>query len=1317
MRIAALQIDSFGIFRDMSLTSLPPGLVLIQGDNEAGKSTLLWFMRGMLFGFPDGRSKDPRYLFADGGIHGGRLDVVTDNGGEYTVSRRGIRGGGEVAITDMEDVNCGEETLRHFLGNTTAQLYRNVYAFSLAELHSIESLQAEGVKGAIYGATAGTALLALPQALKKLDDRLEDTFRPRGQKQQINRRLAELDSITESLRDAFKGIGQYDEACTQLAQTQARIVEIQNALSGLRSAAVMVDAHLQLWPEWISLQECAAELQDLPLVVESFPENGLGRLDAAQERLQAKQEQLQELEEKRTVLRRDTDDLGIDPQIIAQGEAITVLTERRTQYIATCDDLPLQMQKRGGVNAEIEDHLRRLGPGWTEEKVLQTDCSVVAREAIRAHEQSLADARAEVARAEQDLATRQKAYEVAVRDEKAAHQKVEQFADVEPVDETLVRDLQTGRALFREAAHDLPRVEVDLRRAQARVKEGIREIDPHWSIDNVSNFDVSIAAQRKVAEFARRFEEARKALGTADSRRAAKDELLRGSQEQLAALVSESERLPDSTGREAVSQKKAAMISLKTASQERAQCASETRNAQSRLEDKCQELARLQAQPVLSMAPPWWLSLMIMLIAATALVIGLAMGKLLEGAIVAAVIAAVGALSFVWSRVVKTKSADARRAHAAMIDQVERDVGVLRADIEKLHGVIAELDETITEHARPLSLSASVTPEEIREAEQALERDLDALKRHEQLQRELRKQAEEVQRRKHEWSDAEEALKKRLEALETVNREWEAHLSGLGLVPESTVETIQLVFTKVVALRDQVAELDNKAERIERMTTSRESYLALARRVPSLVPHCDGAAADLLSAVDRFVEDVQRQQEGLQELELAQRALADERRRVSATTEALRKAEEALGVVKQHQGAAQRAWQECLTRHGLADDLSPPTALDALRLVENAIDRLTGRGQLDEAIAQLEDNATAYQQDAGTVFEALQRRVPEPVDLPARIEQLGRELGLNKENAARRREMERQMESLSGQIESARRLIDETTQHITSLLEEGNAVDESAFRERHQWHVRRNELCATIAQAESTIRKISGQMDLDTLKAKLAKTSRERLEVRRQEIDLGIADADSQLAALRDAKAELTNKIEGLKTADTVAQLRTQEERVLAEIHPLALQWTRHALARWLLLQARKKFEEEQQPKVVRDAAEFFSAMTRGRYTKIIAPVGADTIEVLTAAGERRKPEELSRGTTEQLYLALRFGYIRLRAADHERLPVVMDDILVNFDPQRATEAAATVLKLAGEHQVLFFTCHPETVAQFRQHDVSLPVYQLQEGAMSAVMP
>ncbi|MFH0980079.1 MAG: AAA family ATPase [Planctomycetota bacterium] len=108
MRIETLHIDNFGVFRDMRLTRLPPGLVLIQGDNEAGKSTLLWFLRGLLFGFPDGRSRDPRYVLADGATHGGRLEVVADNGDEYTISRRGVRVGGELVISDSDSVNCGE---------------------------------------------------------------------------------------------------------------------------------------------------------------------------------------------------------------------------------------------------------------------------------------------------------------------------------------------------------------------------------------------------------------------------------------------------------------------------------------------------------------------------------------------------------------------------------------------------------------------------------------------------------------------------------------------------------------------------------------------------------------------------------------------------------------------------------------------------------------------------------------------------------------------------------------------------------------------------------------------------------------------------------------------------------------------------------------------------------------------------------------------------------------------------------------------------------------------------------------------------------
>ena len=82
---------------------------------------------------------------------------------------------------------------------------------------------------------------------------------------------------------------------------------------------------------------------------------------------------------------------------------------------------------------------------------------------------------------------------------------------------------------------------------------------------------------------------------------------------------------------------------------------------------------------------------------------------------------------------------------------------------------------------------------------------------------------------------------------------------------------------------------------------------------------------------------------------------------------------------------------------------------------------------------------------------------------------------------------------------------------------------------------------------------------------------------------------------------------------------------------------------------------------------------------------------ISTIGGTSRVTEQLSRGTAEQLYLALRFGLIEEFAQHAEPLPVVMDDILVNFDADRADRAASSIRDLAARHQVLYFTCHPWT--------------------------
>ena len=86
----------------------------------------------------------------------------------------------------------------------------------------------------------------------------------------------------------------------------------------------------------------------------------------------------------------------------------------------------------------------------------------------------------------------------------------------------------------------------------------------------------------------------------------------------------------------------------------------------------------------------------------------------------------------------------------------------------------------------------------------------------------------------------------------------------------------------------------------------------------------------------------------------------------------------------------------------------------------------------------------------------------------------------------------------------------------------------------------------------------------------------------------------------------------------------------------------------------------------------------------------------------------------EQLYLAIRFGYITGHAAGGERLPVLMDDVLVNFDPRRAAAAARSIVDLSRERQVLFFTCHPSVVDVFREFEAQAPLYRIEDGDLRA---
>jgi hypothetical protein len=146
------------------------------------------------------------------------------------------------------------------------------------------------------------------------------------------------------------------------------------------------------------------------------------------------------------------------------------------------------------------------------------------------------------------------------------------------------------------------------------------------------------------------------------------------------------------------------------------------------------------------------------------------------------------------------------------------------------------------------------------------------------------------------------------------------------------------------------------------------------------------------------------------------------------------------------------------------------------------------------------------------------------------------------------------------------------------------------------------------------------------------------------------------------------------------------------------------ALRRWQVLAVtsrcldcvRESYEQHRQPETLQEASRYLEQLTGGRYRRVWTPLGEPVLRV--DDDTRAHPvEQLSRGTREQLFLALRMALAHGYARRGAPLPMILDDVLVNFDSQRAKAAAAVLRDFAAAgQQVLVFTCHEHIFKLFK---------------------
>lgn len=208
--------------------------------------------------------------------------------------------------------------------------------------------------------------------------------------------------------------------------------------------------------------------------------------------------------------------------------------------------------------------------------------------------------------------------------------------------------------------------------------------------------------------------------------------------------------------------------------------------------------------------------------------------------------------------------------------------------------------------------------------------------------------------------------------------------------------------------------------------------------------------------------------------------------------------------------------------------------------------------------------------------------------------------------------------------------------------------------------------------------------------------------------DEAIARATRRRAALMETSegmnrryGELKQTLSQARKARSLDALKLQQQQLLTRQEEAAREFARLLLARRMLQAAIATWEGKSQPEVYRQASRYLKLMTDGRWEKV-AMSAEGTLEVTDAAHVTLDPQHLSLGTCQQLYLALRIALLEQAENVGRAIPVLADDILVNFDSRRRAGAARALVELSRTRQVVLFTCHEEVVEALRAADPGL---------------
>lgn len=521
--------------------------------------------------------------------------------------------------------------------------------------------------------------------------------------------------------------------------------------------------------------------------------------------------------------------------------------------------------------------------------------------------------------------------------------------------------------------------------------------------------------------------------------------------------------------------------------------------------------------------------------------------------------------------------------------------------------------------------------------------------------------------------------------LDGCQKAWQAEWAGCGITPRSPLE-----------MEEWRAQWGELRERLSKLRTAEESFQAKRNQIQQAKKHLGTVLGQseekefslLFATTKKLVQD--GEQATGQRIEL--------KKQLAGLKNEISKLEKSSVQLANAVNNSMEKWKQQCAAVSLPEGTSPHAGLVLLRERKDLLAKfdewqeLSSKSQTTiQAIAQYEkhvEQKAAALGITGDTNEALESG-------------LWKLLSEARKSQERFDQLDEQVEEANNELEKAQSLVAKSEKTFKGLMELAGLNTAEELEPLLANLEKRHTVQAHIDNFRQTLGELARGQSVDEFVARVQSENVEELPSRKMKIESTQSEKKAALQAVQEALVGLNRQKHDLeKVGDAAADFRQQAESCAATLKQAAARFLRLRLATQFLQAQIEQFRKENQGPLLQKSGEVFQAITRGAFSGLGAMFNADDSPVLvgTRPDQSEVPVEgLSEGSRDQLYLALRLAALDGYLADHEPMPLILDDLLITFDDERAKAILPQLRNLANRTQIFLFTHHEHLVELCRQ--------------------